>query len=111
MQNPARAAGLGRPTPADRTPEPQRIALVRRTLLESLSEPDSLIVLHAGCFDDPRGLVDTWLKTGLGPTPGAAEQSYLSPNTVKTQIKSLYRKLGVNSRAAAVTTAHSWNLV
>lgn len=40
-----------------------------------------------------------------------AEQSYLSPNTVKTQIKSLYRKLGVNSRAAAVTTAHSWNLV
>ena len=81
MQNPARAAGLGRPTPADRTPEPQRIALVRRTLLESLSESDSLIVLHAGCFDDPRGLVDTWLKTGLGPTPGAADSDSGSNTT------------------------------
>ena len=30
------------------------------------------------------------------------EQLYLSQNTVKTQANSLYRKLGVNSRAEAV---------
>jgi DNA-binding CsgD family transcriptional regulator len=30
---------------------------------------------------------------------------YVSPNTLKSQIKSIYRKLGVNSRAAAVAAA------
>jgi LuxR family maltose regulon positive regulatory protein len=34
-----------------------------------------------------------------------ATQMYVSPNTVKTHMKSLYRKIGANSRAEAVTIA------
>jgi LuxR family maltose regulon positive regulatory protein len=34
--------------------------------------------------------------------PQIAERLYVSPHTVKTQVKSIYRKLGVSSRAAAV---------
>jgi LuxR family maltose regulon positive regulatory protein len=34
--------------------------------------------------------------------PQIAERLYVSPHTVKAQVKSIYRKLGVSSRAAAV---------
>lgn len=41
-----------------------------------------------------------------------AEEGAVSPNTVRTQIKSILRKLGVNSQLAAVALAHSagWRL-
>lgn len=35
----------------------------------------------------------------------------VSPNTVKSQLRSLYRKLGVNSRAEAVTVLTGWGLL
>lgn len=40
-----------------------------------------------------------------------AESQFVSPNTVKTQLKSLYRKLGVHSRADAVREARRRGLV
>jgi LuxR family transcriptional regulator, maltose regulon positive regulatory protein len=35
-----------------------------------------------------------------------AQSLYVAPNTVRTQVKSLYRKLGVSSRKEAVEEAH-----
>jgi DNA-binding CsgD family transcriptional regulator len=39
-----------------------------------------------------------------------AESLYVAPSTVRTQIKSIYRKLGVSSRKEAVKEAHSFSL-
>lgn len=39
-----------------------------------------------------------------------AEELYLSPNTVKTHIQSLYRRLGVTTRADAVARASALGL-
>jgi LuxR family maltose regulon positive regulatory protein len=38
------------------------------------------------------------------------ERLYLSRNTVKTQVYSVYRKLGVSSRSDAVTRTHELGL-
>ena len=40
-----------------------------------------------------------------------AEQLFVSTNTVKTQARSIYRKLGVSSRAEAVATAGAAGLI
>jgi LuxR family maltose regulon positive regulatory protein len=40
-----------------------------------------------------------------------AESLYVAPSTVRTQVKSIYRKLGVSSRAEAVEKAHARGLV
>ena len=40
-----------------------------------------------------------------------AQSLYVAPNTVRTQIKSIYRKLGVSSRGAAVEEAHAMGLI
>ncbi|MFC9789264.1 LuxR C-terminal-related transcriptional regulator [Rhodococcus sp. NPDC127528] len=42
---------------------------------------------------------------------GIAEGLYVSPNTVKTQLRSLYRKLGVHSRAEALDEARRLGLL
>ena len=40
-----------------------------------------------------------------------AENLYVAPSTVRTQVKSIYRKLGVSSRGAAVEEAHARGLI
>lgn len=40
-----------------------------------------------------------------------AQRCFVSPNTVKTQVQSVYRKLGVSSRAAAVETGQRLGLL
>jgi LuxR family maltose regulon positive regulatory protein len=40
-----------------------------------------------------------------------AQSLYVSPNTVRTQIKSIYRKLGVSSRKEAVEEGHARGLI
>ena len=40
-----------------------------------------------------------------GSAPEIARQLHLSPSTVKTHMQSLYEKLGVSDRAAAVAAA------
>jgi LuxR family transcriptional regulator, maltose regulon positive regulatory protein len=52
------------------------------------------------------GLLDGQLTTRQ-----MAESLYVAPSTVRTQIKSIYRKLGVSSRDAAVEVARATGLV
>jgi LuxR family maltose regulon positive regulatory protein len=40
-----------------------------------------------------------------------ADELYIAPSTVKTHIKAIYRKLGVNKRAHAVTRAAELGLI
>jgi LuxR family maltose regulon positive regulatory protein len=40
-----------------------------------------------------------------------AQSLYVAPSTVRTQIKSIYRKLGVSSRGAAVHEARAGGLI
>jgi DNA-binding NarL/FixJ family response regulator len=40
-----------------------------------------------------------------------ARSVYVAPSTVRTQVKSIYRKLGVSSRSAAVEEAHIRELI
>ena len=40
-----------------------------------------------------------------------AQSLYVAPSTVRTQVKSIYRKLGVSSRSAAVEEAHIRRLI
>jgi DNA-binding CsgD family transcriptional regulator len=50
------------------------------------------------------------LDTDLS-TRQMAENLYVATSTVRTQIKSIYRKLGVSSRADAVDEAHARGLI
>jgi LuxR family maltose regulon positive regulatory protein len=50
------------------------------------------------------------LLVGELSTRQMAQSLYVAPNTVRTQIKSIYRKLGVSSRGAAVEEAHARGL-
>jgi len=43
--------------------------------------------------------------------PVIAERLYVSPNTVKTQLRSIYRKLGASSRSTALSAAHQRGLL
>ncbi|MDZ5146138.1 LuxR C-terminal-related transcriptional regulator [Microbacterium testaceum] len=40
-----------------------------------------------------------------------AEELVVSPNTVKSQMQSLYRKLDVSDRSSAIRAAHAWGLI
>jgi LuxR family transcriptional regulator, maltose regulon positive regulatory protein len=40
-----------------------------------------------------------------------AESLYVAPSTVRTQVKSIYRKLGVSSRREAVEEAHAMGII
>src|SRR5215213_6007540 len=51
------------------------------------------------------------LLIGELSTRQMAQSLYIAPSTVRTQVKSIYRKLGVSSRGAAVEEAHARGLV
>jgi len=51
------------------------------------------------------------LLVGELTTRQMAQSLYVAPSTVRTQIKSIYRKLGVSSRGAAVEEAHARDLI
>jgi LuxR family maltose regulon positive regulatory protein len=50
------------------------------------------------------------LPGGLS-TRQMAQSLYVAPSTVRTQVKSIYRKLGVSSRKEAVEEAHVRELI
>ncbi|WIB67788.1 LuxR C-terminal-related transcriptional regulator [Curtobacterium sp. MCBD17_035] len=56
------------------------------------------------------GVVLTRLRA-QGSIEDIATDLGVSPNTVKTQVRSIYRKLGVGSRAEAVRVAYEWHLM
>jgi LuxR family maltose regulon positive regulatory protein len=43
--------------------------------------------------------------------PELGEELFISPNTVKTQANSIYRKLGASTRSQAVTRARELGLL
>ena len=51
------------------------------------------------------------LLSGELSTRQIAESLYVAPSTVRTQVKSIYRKLGVSSRSDAVEEAHARGLI
>jgi LuxR family maltose regulon positive regulatory protein len=51
------------------------------------------------------------LLVGELSTRQMAQSLYIAPNTIRTQIKSIYRKLGVSSRKQAVDEAHAMGLI
>ncbi len=51
------------------------------------------------------------LLVGELSTRQMAESLYVAPSTVRTQVKSIYRKLGVSSRGEAVEEAHDRGLI
>jgi LuxR family maltose regulon positive regulatory protein len=51
------------------------------------------------------------LLIGESSTRQMAEILYVAPSTVRTQVKSIYRKLGVSSRGDAVEEAHARGLI
>ena len=51
------------------------------------------------------------LLVGELSTRQIAQSHYVAPSTVRTQVKSIYRKLGVSSRSAAVEEAHIRGLI
>jgi LuxR family maltose regulon positive regulatory protein len=51
------------------------------------------------------------LLVGELSTRQMAESLYVAPSTVRTQVKSIYRKLGVSSRGEAVEEAHARDLI
>jgi LuxR family maltose regulon positive regulatory protein len=51
------------------------------------------------------------LLVGELSTRQMAQSLYVAPNTVRTQVKSIYRKLGVSSRKEAVKEAHARGLI
>jgi LuxR family maltose regulon positive regulatory protein len=51
------------------------------------------------------------LLPGELSTPQMAQSLYVAPSTVRTQVKSIYRKLGVSSRDEAVEEAYARGLI
>lgn len=50
------------------------------------------------------------LQSGA-PIAQIARSLIVSPNTVKTQVRSVYRKLGVSTRREAIRAAHEWGIL
>lgn len=100
-------SGLLRELADDARERPQSAAVV--ALLEELSgslegDPTSPEPLTAR-----ETAVLSQLRRGLG-IAAIATELFVSPNTVKTHLRSVYRKLGVSSRGAAVRKASSMGL-
>jgi len=51
------------------------------------------------------------LLIGELSTRQMAQSLYVAPSTVRTQVKSIYRKLGISSRSAAMEEAHARGLI
>lgn len=98
-------------TPLIFIPRAERRALLGPDKSDPVSRfADPFIGLSAPALSDRELAVLEQLCTDETVT-GIAEKLFVSPNTVKSQIRSIYRKLGVTQRTAAVKTARERGLV
>lgn len=81
-------------------PEFGRLVMDRIAPIPPSPEPRALAFQPVELTDRERGLAN-WLGTEL-TLPQIAEKQFVSINTVKTHLRNLYKKLGVNSRDEAV---------
>ncbi len=109
----AAAERIGRPWPADEPALRQLVArqaeLIRSYGLlpvDGPAQPGALV----DAVTERESVVLAYLPTLL-TTGEIAAELYVSANTVKTQLKSIYRKLGVRSRRAAVDQARRLGLL
>jgi LuxR family maltose regulon positive regulatory protein len=86
------------------------VAMAERKL--SLRQPKQRTsgTVHVASLTDRERDVLRWLRSELSLAEVAREM-YVSYNTVKGHTKSIYRKLGVTSRAAAVQTGDELDLI
>ena len=106
----------------------ERMAVVRRAvrmvgvegagicpeLLERQEQRLRVRKLREGQLDEElteRELDVLRLLPGDLSTRQMAERLYVAPSTVRTQVKSIYRKLGVSSRGVAVEEARAKGLI
>ena len=74
----------------------------------------TLVVFHAHPDDEATttgGTIARASDEGRATFPQIAGQVFVSPNTVKSQAQSVYRKLGVTSRRGAVEHARAAGLL
>lgn len=81
----------------------QRIALLheRATRLIAAREARHRMATPEGVLTDAERRVAPYLRSSLSTTE-IARELYVSPNTVKTHMKNIYRKVGAKTRAQAV---------
>lgn len=88
-----------------RNPQPAIAAVLQRLRAGAPARerelPDQLSSRELGVLEQ--------VRRGLG-VAGIAAELYVSPNTVKTHLRSIYRKLGVRSRTEAMRKAESLGL-
>ena len=96
----------------DSAPAPgEHLAQKMRVLEDALRAAPRPAAVAAGADLTEREMAVLRLLTGLASAREIADQLYVSHNTVKTQIKSIYRKLGVATRAEAVARARELGLL
>jgi LuxR family maltose regulon positive regulatory protein len=88
---------------------PARSNFVNEILADLLHEADRTDVVLAEPLTDRELMVLEHLPT-MSSNAEIAEEMYVSINTVKAHLKSLYRKLEVSSRRGAVHRARELNL-
>ena len=90
------------PPPAGLSPRPQAAAIEDASARSRTKEATTLTTAELGVLR----LLPTHLSLAQ-----IADQHVVSRNTVKTQVASIYRKLGVNDRTEAVDRARAQGLL
>lgn len=82
------------------------LSLSRARAARGYSRPQYML----GAALSPRERVILDALSDMSTIRQIAMREYISPNTVKTHIRSIYRKLGISSRAEAVVAARALEL-
>jgi LuxR family maltose regulon positive regulatory protein len=94
----------------ERLPEPGAVPDLAAAVRERLSAPARRPVDFGQELSEREVTVLRLLKAGLSQRE-IAEQLYISHNTVKTHLRTIYRKLGAHSRASALECAKEFGML
>ncbi|MEE1619387.1 helix-turn-helix transcriptional regulator [Brachybacterium sp. J153] len=90
--------------------EPHRVLRENYTLIPPRSEGTGLLLASPPQLTPrERQVLDLLVQTERRAT--IAERLFVSPNTVKTQLRSLYGKLGATNREQALSQAMAWGML